>query len=137
MTLAQNSVHQRKVVDVPHDLAQRTLYEGMTLPLFTVYRQIVAAGGRAVEGRTFRDCVIEGPAVLLAGGGVNFDNCDMGASHGDVRNLLLRPVGPQKVVGAILVRDTRFERCRFFGVGFTGGADFLDHFVQVLGSSQP
>ena len=137
MTLTPKSVTQRRTVIVPDDLAQRTVYDGLTLPLFTVYRQIVAAGGQAIEGRTFRNCVIEGPAVLLAGGGVNFDGCDMGASQGDIRNLLLRPVGPQKVVGAILVRDTLFERCRFFGVGFTGSAAFIDHFIQMLGSPQP
>ncbi len=136
MTLSLKSVQQRKSVVVPDDLAQRTTYDGMTLPLFTVYRQIVAAGGQAIEGRLFRNCVIEGPAVLLAGGGVRFDGCDLGDAQGDIRNLLLRPVGPQKVVGAILVRDTAFEQCRFFGVGFTGGPAFIDHLIETLGSPQ-
>jgi hypothetical protein len=134
MPLNLKTVAERQLVAIPDDLAQRTVYENLTVPLFFVYRQIVAAGGQAIEGRTFRNCVIEGPAVLLAAGGVRFDGCDLGDAQGDIRNLLLRPVGPRKVVGAIAVRDTVFEQCRFFGVGFTGGPDFIDHLIQALGS---
>ncbi|GAA0646889.1 hypothetical protein [Brevundimonas lenta] len=137
MTFNNNMVSQRPMVEVPEDLASRDVYDGMTLPLFSVYRQIVAAGGRMIERKTFRNCVIEGPAVLLATGGVQFHNCNMGESGGDIRNLLLRPVGPKQVVGTIAVADTVFENCRFFGVGFTGGAAFLDQFLQGIGPSRP
>jgi hypothetical protein len=110
---------------VPADLADRDLYEGMIIPLYMLYRQVAAKGEGAITGKTFRNCRIDGPSVLLALGGNAFDGCHFGDTGGDVGSLLLQPLGKQTVTGAIPVGNCRFESCNFFAVGFTGAEQFL------------
>ena len=95
----------------------------------------IEAGRRGesfIEGKTFRDCLIEGPAVLLPIGACNFDGCNMGDAQGDIRNLLLQPMGPQKVTGTVAFKDCQFINCQFLRVGFTGTPDFLGQIQQIL-----
>ncbi|CAN5302353.1 hypothetical protein BH10PSE1_BH10PSE1_13070 [soil metagenome] len=108
-------------------------YEREQIWLPQLIAQSMSRGSAEIAGRRFVDCRIEGPAVLLAVEGCDFDACDMGWSGGDIRNLLLRPVGPEKVIGAIAFRNCTFLRCSFFAVGFTGSPAFLDNFQKVLG----
>lgn len=84
------------------------------------------AGIHVIRGKVFEDCVIEGPALLLALEGVTFEGCNMGFSKVP-KNLLMRPVG-DKITGAIPFAETRFISCRFAMVSFTGNEYFLDHF---------
>lgn len=84
------------------------------------------AGINVIRGKVFEDCLIEGPALLLALEGVTFEGCNMGFSKVP-KNLLMRPVG-EKITGAIPFADTRFINCRFAMVAFTGSDEFLDHF---------
>lgn len=111
-------------------------FEGKRIWMPRLIFDALGAGQSIIKGKTFVDCYFEGPAVVLAAGGVQFDGCNMGASGGDIRNLLLRPVGPEKVVGAIAFQDCLFQRCQFFSVGFTGSPAFLDQFIEVLGKSK-
>ena len=121
------------LTDIPADLADQTHYEGLIIPLYSLYRQIAAKGGQAISGKTFTRCRIDGPSVLLALGGVDFDRCFLGEAEGDVRNLLLKPMARDKVTGAIPVGNCRFVECNFFSMGFTGGDEFLNHFQTVAG----
>ena len=114
-------------------LGDGPIYEREQIWLPQLSAQALAAGQVLIDGKTFIDCRIEGPAVLLAVGGCSFDACDMGYSGGDVRNLLLRPVGPEKVIGAVAFRNCSFRRCAFSMVGFTGSPAFIDNFLTVLG----
>ena len=114
-------------------LAREALYTDMSLPLSVLFRHITDAGHWAIEDKTFTRCQIHGPAVLLAVGGVQFEGCNMGENGGDVRNLLLRPVGPRKVIGAIPVLNCRFVDCEFAAIGFTGSPEFIDVFLKGLG----
>jgi hypothetical protein len=57
----------------------------------------------------------------------------MGDAMGDPRNLLLQPVGPEKVTGTVAFQDCSFVNCRFLRVGFTGAPEFLTNIQQVLG----
>lgn len=117
--LGDGPVHEREQIWLPQLIAQA-----------------FKAGASQIEGKTFIDCRIEGPAVLLAVGGCDFDGCDMGYSGGDIRNLLLRPVSPTKVIGAIAFENCVFRRCNFFAVGFTGSEQFLNSFIDVLGKDR-
>lgn len=83
-----------------------------------------------IEGKTFTECVIEGPAILATTGGVEFDGCNMGLTD-DVRSLMYRSLG-DRVVGAVAFSRTRFVRCHFVGVGFTGSQPFLDQMEKTL-----
>lgn len=95
--------------------------------------EAIRSGEAVIRNRVFEDCYLEGPAVLLPVGGCDFDACDMGVTGGDPANLLLHPVGKQKVIGAIAFEACVFRRCRFFAVGFTGSPAFLGQFMRVIG----
>ena len=98
--------------------------------LFLETRQ---AGGGNIEGRTFIECLIEGPGILLPLGGCHFDACNMGEAHGDPRNLMVKPLA-DRVTGTIPIQNCKFIRCRFLGVGFTGEQAFLDEMIAGLGA---
>ncbi|MNE14174.1 hypothetical protein [uncultured Brevundimonas sp.] len=98
-----------------------------------LFMETSRAGVPVIENRTFVECLIEGPAVLLPLEGCRFDGCNMGDAHGDPRNLLLQPVGPERVTGAIPLKNCTFINCRFIGVGFTGTQAYLDEMVAALG----
>ena len=110
-------------------------YRSGSIWLPQLFLETRRAGISNIEGRTFIDCLIEGPAVLLPLSGCNFDGCNMGDAHGDPRNLRLSPAGPQRVTGTIPIKDCKFIRCRFLGVGFTGPQSFLDGMVAGLGGA--
>ena len=96
---------------------------------------ILEAGYRReaiIEGRTFIDCIFEGPAVLLPVQGCSFNGCNMGETMGDARNLMLNPMGPSKVTGAIPFKNCAFTNCQFLRVGFTGSSAFVNDLVSML-----
>jgi hypothetical protein len=93
----------------------------------------LAVNNKVVE-RTFEDCHIYGPAVLvLSGVGVVVD-C---AIEGPADTALLYPADSQKrVLGPIEIVNTSFKRCQFHGVGFTGPRPLLDKLAAgSLGSA--
>jgi hypothetical protein len=117
----------------PAGLADRDEYLDMVLSLPTLH-QALAARGRRIENKTFTRCLIEGPAVMLVAGGVTMEDCNMGHDGGDLRNLLLKPVGPRQVVGTIPVTNSLFRACRFHAIGFTGDDAFLAGFQRDIRS---
>lgn len=106
-------------------LVARTSFEkeAVWLPILAV--QHWNAGQMAIEGKTFTDCVIEGPALMAVMNGTTFDSCAMGTTT-DVKNLLYRPLSTTKLAGVVGMSNCRFLRCRFVQVGFTGSDDLLD-----------
>lgn len=107
-------------------------YEKVHIWLPQLIAEAALRGEGAIEGRTFTDCVLEGPAVLLAIAGCHFGGCNMGDSMGDARNLLLTPMGPTKVTGVIGFKDCKFINCSFLRVGFTGAPQFLSDLIAQL-----
>ncbi|WP_312685095.1 hypothetical protein [Brevundimonas nasdae] len=108
------------------------VYEKAQIWLPLLIAEAMNAGTNVIEGKTFIDCRMEGPAVILPVNGCEFDSCDMGNSGGDPRNLFLSPMGAQKVVGAIAFKNCVFRRCSFFYVGMTGVPSFLAEFAEEL-----
>jgi hypothetical protein len=107
-----------------------TEFTGGTFALIDLYRASVAAGGGAViEGRAFRDCQINGPALMLVLEGVHFDSTNFGPTGGDMRNMLFKPMGDVGI-GAIPVRNCTFTNCRFDTLGITGNDDFLAMLIE-------
>jgi hypothetical protein len=106
-------------------LVARTTFEKEAVWLPSLAVQHWNAGQMAIEGKTFTDCVIEGPAVMAVMNGTVFDNCAMGTTS-DVRSLLYRPVSTNKLAGVIGMSNCRFVRCRFVQIGFTGSDELLE-----------
>lgn len=110
-------------------------YKKASVWLPQLFMETSRAGSLVLEDRVFIECLIEGPAVLLPMEGCHFDGCNMGDAHGDPRNLLLQPMAPQRVTGAIALKNCKFINCRFLGVGFTGTKAYLDEMVSALGGA--
>lgn len=115
-------------------LVARTSFDKEAVWLPTLAVQHWNAGQMFIEGKTFTDCVIEGPAVMAVMNGTRFDSCNMGAAA-DAKTLLYRPMG-QKMAGVIGMSNCVFVRCRFVQVGFTGTDDLLKDLEAGI-TSQP
>ncbi|MGZ9100815.1 MAG: hypothetical protein ACXW3O_14030 [Brevundimonas sp.] len=104
-----------------------TEISGAHFALFDLYRASLQAGGGAqIDGRTFVNCDIEGPAVMLVQDGNLFEGTNFGPSGGDMRNMLFRPLSGKMAIGAIPVSNCVFRNCRFHALGITGGDDVLE-----------
>ncbi len=106
--------------------------EGVWLPLLAVHH--MNAGDPVVRAKTFTDCVIEGPALVMPMGSTTFESCNMGVAK-DPRSLLYKPQGPM-LVGAIGLENCRFVRCRMVQIGFTGTDAFLDELAEQMMAAQ-
>lgn len=110
-------------------------FSGGSFSLFDLYRASVQAGGGVrIEGRTFTDCTIEGPALMLVLNGVRFDSTNFGPTGGDMRNMLFQPLG-NVGIGAIPVRDCTFTRCQFQTIGITGDDALLKMLIEQVTTS--
>lgn len=118
-----------RAVKVADDM-KATLFEGVDLNLFDLHVGNHGGALGVITGRTFRGCRLQGPAIMLVSSGVQFSDCNFGDPDGDMRNLVLRPSG-NRALGTVPFRDTVFEGCEFFNVGFTGPAEILDQLLAV------
>ena len=116
------------------ELAGRTTFakEAVWLPLLSVHS--LNAGDTIIRGKTFTECLIEGPALMAIVEGVTFEGCNMGVAS-DPKSLFYKGQGPV-LVGTTAVADTKFARCRFVQVGFTGRVDTLDGMAADLVSAR-
>jgi hypothetical protein len=116
------------------ELVGRTAFEkeAVWLPLLATH--LLNAGEPVIRGKTFTDCVIEGPALIAIMDGVVLEGCNLGAVK-DPKSLFYKAHGPV-LVGAIGVAETRFIRCRFVQVGFTGQSETVDAMAADLVSAQ-
>lgn len=89
------------------------------------------AGEMAIEGKTFTDCIIEGPAVMAVMNDTTFDSCIMGATT-DSRTLLYRPLSQTKLAGVVGMSNCKFIRCRFVQIGFTGSEKLLEELATGI-----
>ncbi|QYC10299.1 hypothetical protein [Brevundimonas nasdae] len=120
-------------LNVARDLSAK-IFKDVDINLFDLYEACQAQG--MITDRTFIGCRLQGPAILLAAVGVTFDECNLGESGGDVRNLLLKPMGP-RALGCVPIRNCSFIGCEFYNVGYTGPQDFLDDLAAVPTTSGP
>jgi len=120
------------------DLVSRDAFEKEAIWLPAMAVQHWNAGKMSIEGKTFTDCLIEGPAVIAVMNDTTFDSCAMGTTT-DTRNLLYKPMG-QKLAGVVGMSNCTFVRCRFAQVGFTGSDGLLEQLqagVTTLTSQLP
>lgn len=105
---------------------------GGRFSLFDLYRASVQAGGGALlDNRTFTECVIEGPALMLVLEGTQFSGTNFGPTGDDMRNMLFQPMGGG-AIGAIPVRNCTFDRCQFQAIGITGNETLLQLLIDQV-----
>jgi hypothetical protein len=105
---------------------------GAHFALVDLFRANAAAGGGAIlEGRTFRDCRIEGPALMLVLENVHFDRVNFGPTGGNMRNMLFQPMGDMGI-GSIAVRNCTFINCEFLALGITGNESLLKMLIDQV-----
>jgi hypothetical protein len=105
--------------------------EAVWLPSLAVHH--MNAGQTFIEGKTFTECLIEGPAVMAVMNGTTFDGCNMGVAS-NPRTLLLQPLGDM-IAGVVGMSNCSFIRCRFVQVGFTGSPELLEQIeANLLGA---
>ncbi|KQS57485.1 hypothetical protein ASG17_01845 [Brevundimonas sp. Leaf363] len=110
-----------------------TVFDKVQVPLFDLFRaNLEKGGGTVLKGRTFKGCILEGPAVVLVLLGTRFLRTNFN-SPGDIREILFAPVSPTKAIGAIPMADCVFEDCTFVATGFTGHQNFIDLMINELG----
>lgn len=106
------------------------VFEDVDVNLYDLHVASHGPGLGLTTGRTFRGCRIQGPAIMLVSAGVTFTECDFGAPDGVMASIVLRPTGG-RALGTIPFRDTAFEGCEFFNVGFTGPEPILQELLRV------
>lgn len=114
----------------PGDLTAES-FENVDITLTDLFVALLRKGQTVVEGRRFTNCRLQGPAVLLSIEGNTFNSVNFGFTDGDIASLILRQGSPTRVVGAIGMRHCVFDRCEFFGIGFTGPEEFLQTILAL------
>lgn len=114
-------------------LVARTTFDKEAVWLPSLAVQHWNADQMFIDGKTFTDCVIEGPAVMAVMHGTVFESCAMGTTT-DMRTLLYRPVGRTKMAGVVGMANCRFVRCRFVQVGFTGTDELIEELTESVKS---
>lgn len=117
MALAHDDVSSTAVTD---DSPIRPDYESQTLRL----ADLVVTGDRIV-GKTFSNCLLVGPIMLVPLEGVTISGCHF---PGTPEEIVIVIDGPRRLFGAVGVEHCAFYGCRFSDVGFIGGPEFLDAF---------
>ena len=112
-------------------LVARTTFENEAVWLPSLAVQHWNADQMFIDGKTFTDCLIEGPAGIAVMTGTVIENTAM-ATTTDVRYLLYRPVGQTKMAGVVGMANCRFVRCRFVQVGFTGSDQLIDELTAGI-----
>ena len=116
-------------------LVTRTEFDKASIWLPRMALEHMRQGLLFIENKTFTDCIIEGPAVVVMADGCAMDGCHMGTAS-DPAMLLLRPVG-KTVNGVIAFKNCKFIRCRFAAIGFVGDDKFIEDFQQNLNKGRP
>lgn len=114
-------------MSVARSLTQ-TDFVDVDINLYDLYAALQQHG--AIVGRTFTGCRLQGPAIVLIGGGTTFDETNFGDPRGGMKNLLLQPMG-DKALGTVPMHDCTFVGCEFYNVGFTGAKDILEQLAAV------
>ena len=88
---------------------------------------------RVIANKTFLNCTIYGPAVVVLVNGGELTDCSLGGPP----DALLWSIDENRdwVIGAVAADNCSFIGCNFQGVGFAGKPDFVEMLkssIQIL-----
>lgn len=78
-----------------------------------------------LEGRTFEDCHIKGPAVLGLLDGIVMVETTFQTTHPEMNDLYVEIETGRGYIGIIPVKDVAFRRCTFESVGIAGTSQMI------------
>jgi len=88
-----------------------------------------------ITGKTFEDCTIYGPAVLVP---IDRTTMDQIALDGPLDAIFWEvPEDRMMIIGAVGLIDCTFRRCKFHGLGIGGKRPLLELFARALGVPFP
>lgn len=134
--------HTHHCADGARQKGQFDRLSGMSIPPPTGDRefrnQIVRISELTVntivlEGLTFQNCQIHGPAVLVPQGSGRMSHIRFDAPGGVDSIFWEIPANRTMVVGAIAVVNCTFSVCTFVGIGLAGGPDLRALLEAALG----
>lgn len=92
---------------------------------------VVAGEKPIIEGKTFEECTLLGPAMVYLFGVSTVHNCSF---DGGMDSLFIEVEADRVVIGVIGLKDCVFRKCRFRGIGVIGPSDLIkrwrEGFVQ-------
>jgi len=83
-----------------------------------------------IQGKTFSNCSIVGPAILAPIESVSFVGCNFDVADNDPASILI-VVPPRWLVGAIALRHCGFYNCRFSRIGLICDESFGQYFLSM------
>ena len=111
------------------NLLKQPYLQGVSLRIAEIVQNHV------IENRTFEDCTLEGPAVIVKTGVGIFHECNFEGNLGEI--LWGIPSSRKAVLGAIELRNTVFRRCRFREVGIAGPPDVIKIWLEDTSRTPP
>jgi hypothetical protein len=119
----------------PAELQEATIEE-MSLPLIEnrlvpIYLVPRSDYDSTIYGKSFRNCVIKGPAVLVPAGPVSWEECSYGIYESDPESIIFRR-GTGPVTGIIALKFCDFYRCQTEGIGLVMSAEYAVEFIELI-----
>ena len=99
-------------------MADDVIRATFTDEVVTVWRLIAARTPPSIDGKSFSNCRIIGPAILVPMGQTSFNHCSW---EGDLDSIFweITP-GRETVMGVVGVIDCTFANCSFVAIGVAG-----------------
>jgi hypothetical protein len=119
-TETEEALQQVRELEAEHAPLQGSTFQNLTLSLAAIGRDLSPSqtGPPVVAGRSFEDCIIEGPGVFtLVGTGSlahSYFDDDLAA------RFIVVPDGTPLTGGVVMFNGCNFERCHFRRVGIIG-----------------
>ena len=117
--------------ELPSDAASRKHISRMSFRIL----ELLPRGEIVIRGKTFEDCTIHGPSLLVLLGAGILERCDYG---GDENSMFWEIAEvPVMAEGVIAVVDCVFRRCTFVGIGFAGTQEDIARWKQETAKHPP
>lgn len=91
-----------------------------------------------IDGSTFRNCTVRGPAVVTLIR-TSASSGEVSIPHQDPKTVVIAAEEGRDVipVGVVAIRDCTFDGCKFEGVTFFGPAEHMEQLTQTFMSNVP
>lgn len=86
-----------------------------------------------IEGRTFEDALVLGPAVILPLGGLTMEDSTI---DGTPEAIFIVIADKRPITGVIGLVECTFRRCRLQNIAIAGSAEIVENFKKAMGGGR-